>query len=115
MDELAFCKEEITYFEHRLEGMIADITARDLLADIEHFQNQFIREREVIDELIHEIKIRQQEVAHMAQSEKELDHDYQMKRHVKLGDRVIRFNELYGDLKISFNRFSVKWLERKLN
>lgn len=114
LDELDFCKEEIAYFEHRLEQMVQTINDRSLLSIVEHFQNQFIREREVIDGLNRDVKKEAQELAMRAQSTAFAEEDFQVQRHVALGDQMIRFNELYADLKRSFNRFSVRWMENKV-
>ncbi|MCB0786643.1 MAG: hypothetical protein KDC02_20845, partial [Flavobacteriales bacterium] len=51
LNNLRFYKDEIAIFEHRLEDVVTRNTDREFLAQVEHFQNQYIREKEVIDEL----------------------------------------------------------------
>jgi hypothetical protein len=55
--ELNFYKEEIRIFESYLENVVNRNTAIEARAQVEHFQNQFIREKEVIDELKHKLNI----------------------------------------------------------
>ena len=56
LNALRFYKEDIGILEHRLEDIVRRNTKNEVMAELEHFQNQFIREREVIDELRHDIK-----------------------------------------------------------
>ena len=56
LNKLAFCKEEISILEHRMEEIAKRNTGYEVMAELEHFQNQYIRQREVIDELRHELK-----------------------------------------------------------
>ncbi|MBO6518229.1 MAG: hypothetical protein JJ975_16960, partial [Bacteroidia bacterium] len=52
---LGFYRDEIETFKHRLEEIIVRNTKTEVTAQVEHFQNQFIRQNEVIDELLHDI------------------------------------------------------------
>ena len=55
LNNLKFCKEEITIFS-TASKLVQRNTGKELLAELEHFQNQYIREKEVMDELRHDIK-----------------------------------------------------------
>ena len=50
-----FVKEEIETFKNRLSEVVSKNRSVEVLAPAEHFQNQFIRHKEVIDELLHDI------------------------------------------------------------
>ena len=52
---LDFYADELKTFTSRLEEVVMRNTKREVRAQIEHFQNQFIREKEVIDILKHDI------------------------------------------------------------
>jgi hypothetical protein len=67
---------------------------------VEHFQNRFLREAEVIDELAHAIK----------QHEKRLLHgtaDGHEALHAELADRMGTYERLYGELKTEFRSWLV--------
>ena len=55
LSTLEFAKDEIKTFNNRLSDIVMANTKKEILAQVEHFQNQFIRHNEVIDELKHEV------------------------------------------------------------
>jgi hypothetical protein len=110
LNALAFYKDEIGIFERRLGEVATRNTATEVLAKLEHFQNRYIREREVIDELRHDI------AAHEKGLEKEakehpvaLDHRY-FADHSELRDRMVTFEKLYHELKAEFHRWVAQWM-----
>lgn len=110
VNSLKFYKDEISIFEHRLEDIVRRNTKPEVMAELEHFQNQFIREKEVIDELRHDIKKSENEV------EKEhkdnpvaIEHRW-FRDHTDLRDRFETFERLYAELKTEYRR----WLAQRL-
>ena len=61
--ELNYCKEEIRLFENNLEELTVRQTAIRIRAKVEQYQNQFIRQKEVIDELEHKLNISEKQLA----------------------------------------------------
>ena len=57
--ELEFFQDEIRIFEHRLEEIAARWTEPDVMIQLERFQNQYIREKDVIDKLLNDITRRE--------------------------------------------------------
>ena len=105
LNTLRFCKDEIGIFEKRLEDIAKRNTGRDVMAELEHFQNQYIREREVIDELRHDIKQHENYLQQYA-SEHPVAIDHVLfKDHAGLRDRVNTFEKLYHELKAEFMRW----------
>lgn len=108
LNALQFYKEDITILEHRLEDIARRNTKQEVLAELEHFQNQFIREREVIDELRHDIKQEENVL------EKEMkDHPVAIEHrfftdHTDLRERFLIFEKLYRELKQEFQQWLVK-------
>lgn len=107
LNALAFYKEDIVILEHRLEDIVRRNTKQEVMAQVEHFQNQLIREREVIDELRHDVK---QEENVLEKEAKEhpvaIDHRY-FRDHSELRDRFDTFEKLYRELKQEFQRWLV--------
>lgn len=109
-NELRFCKEEIAIFEARLGELVTKNTNKDMLAELEHFQNQFIRQNELIDELAHEIKLADAELAKFAQDHTTATDRIHMQDHPELREKMDMFRKRYADLKADFQRFSAKWM-----
>ncbi|NND31180.1 MAG: hypothetical protein HKN76_01225 [Saprospiraceae bacterium] len=101
--ELNFFNDELKLFENQLEQLIGR-SEKSSLPRFEHFQNSFLRQHEVIDELLHDIKIIDRELISVRDG-----------RQIKLVDKVqdydtlrVRmetFVELYAELKSEFVEF----------
>ncbi len=114
-EELEFARDEISIFENELGKVVSHLKDKEMLAKVEHFQNQFIREKEVIDELLHDIKEHEKEMAEHAKNGEMKDDAFHAKIHQLLSERMLRFNELYNELKRSYRKFMLKWLHETLN
>lgn len=107
---LKFYKDEIGMFETYLGEVAVKNTSKDCLADVEHFQNQFIRQKEVIDEFVHDIKIKEESLAKYAQENPvAIDHKY-FEPEPAMTDRYQTFEHIYHDLKEEYRRFLAKWM-----
>lgn len=56
--ELEFYKTEIPIFKKRLEEIVTRNTATDILTQVEHFENRFRIMRLHCDELLHDLKLK---------------------------------------------------------
>jgi len=97
-------RKEIRDMRSRLEQLAHKKTDPEMLVHVEHFQNQFICQLEVADELFHDLK----------QSAKKLSnngvltivHDDRPVDDVDtLYDRMETFKKIYGELKNEFDQF----------
>jgi hypothetical protein len=110
LNTLQFRKEETAILERRMEEIVRRNNQPDVMAELEHFQNQFIRQHEVIDELRHDVK------AHENELEKEaMDHPVAIDHrhfadHDGLRDRMEIFEKIYMELKNEFYRWASKWM-----
>lgn len=111
IDELNFCKEEIAIFENQLTNSISRITDSFALAQVEHFQNQFIREKEVIDELKHKLHISEKQLAGFVKDLSGMGlESIRMDNHSKLRDDMHIFRKIYSSLKDEFRRFESEFV-----
>ncbi len=94
--ELMFWKDEIPTFENRLEEIVARYTSKDVLAKLEHFQNQLILHKDAIAILIKEIKKHEKELIQYAK-----DHPVAID-HVKFDDH----SDLRGDMDTQRSMYS---------
>lgn len=61
--EIKFQDEELDFFEDQLESIALRNLGKDIMRQLEGFQNKIIREKEVMGELRHKIRIKKREVA----------------------------------------------------
>ena len=109
LNELKFYKDEIKIFNHRLEDIVSHESKREAMQHLEHFQNQFIRQEEVIDVLKHEVKQHENVLEKVASSGDDLD-DSNLEQQNDLRDQVKQFKKIYYELKNEFMTFLTQWM-----
>lgn len=97
LDQVKF---EFKDLQIRLERALPHLHSKPLLARVEQFQNRFIRQREVVDELRHEIKQHENHLEKMDQPAHLL-----LLEHVGLRDQFSRFYDLFIELERDFDEF----------
>lgn len=103
--ELDFCADELQTFNNRLAELVIKNTKIEVTAQIEHFQNQFIRQKEVIDILKHDINEDEKRLVNSAkQNNVATDHRH-IEENSALTNRMTMFTKIYGELKNEFTRF----------
>jgi hypothetical protein len=109
--ELVFYKEEIKIFEDHLATLLEKNTRYDVPAQIEHFQNQFILQKEVIDFLKHDLHVSERQLAKFVY---DMSGDgiegIKMDNHGKLRERMMTFRKIYREIKNDFRRFEIQWM-----
>jgi len=105
LNTLRFCKDETIIFNKRMEEIARRNTGREVLAELEHFQNRYIRENEVIDELRHDIKQHENHLEKFAMEHPVASDHVLFTDHQDLRDRVQTFEKLYHELKGEFMRW----------
>jgi hypothetical protein len=108
LSTLAFAKDEIKTFNNRLSEIVTANTKQEILAQVEHFQNQFIRHNEVIDELKHEVHECEMRIAKIAESNNVATDHRKVDDHVDLRDQMETFTHIFSELKNEFKLFLEK-------
>ena len=108
--ELSSIKQEIRHFEKHLENMSAKNLPKDLLAQLEHFQNSFICQKEVIDKLRHDLPDSRHKVENIYNSRHDRSSQDGLRAHDLLSDRMDMFRRIYGEVKEHFSRFESDWM-----
>lgn len=106
--ELVFYKEELKTFQVRLEEVVRRNNHHDILAEVEHFQNQFIRQNEVIDELKHEFKQYDGDVVRNVLNANGSGDQAAVQMPPELLDQHDTFIKLYAEMKSDFEKFLSK-------
>ena len=107
---LNFSKDELITFNHRLEEIAKANTVQDVMMQVEKFQNHFIRQREVLDELMHEIGEHEHEIVKMAEENNVATDHRKADDHGELREKVETFQKLYSELKSEYMAFLGKAL-----
>ncbi|TLP81748.1 hypothetical protein [Maribacter sp. ACAM166] len=108
--ELAFWEDELKSFKNRLAELVKRWTDKNVLAQLEHYQNEFILHGEVIDTLQHEINVHETDMAeHSKKNEDVIDRNF-AKQHLEFRHKMEKQREIYADLKKDFFRFLSKYM-----
>ncbi|MBU3663372.1 MAG: hypothetical protein FGM41_09285 [Bacteroidetes bacterium] len=97
---LAQSKVQLVDLETRLALSLGQLAHTKMLAQVESFQNRLIKQREVVDELRHEIKQHENHLERMDQPSHLL-----LLTHVSLREEMVRFYDLYLELQRDFDEF----------
>lgn len=108
--ELAFWEDELKSFNHRLEELVQRWTKREVLKELEHFQNEFDLHAGVIEQLYeaieaHETRIAAQEKTGRASVDTQL-----FQSHLKVREKMEGQRQIYADLKKGFFLFLTKYM-----
>ena len=109
--ELIFYKEEIRIFEDHLTAILKRNNKNGVPAQVEHFQNKFILQKEVIDFLKHDLQVSERQLAGFVyeMSGDGID-NIKMDNHGSLRERMTTFRKIYKDIKNEFRRFEMHWM-----
>jgi len=110
LKRLDFYKEEITILKERLDEVTKKNNASDFLKDVEHFQNQFIVQRNNIDELAHSIKKNEQGLVKEVNSNPVAVDHRKVENHLAEEDIIGYFEKNFAELRGEYNRFLSKWM-----
>jgi hypothetical protein len=110
LKRLAFYKEEIVILKERLDEVTTKNNALDFLKDVEHFQNQFIVQRNNIDELGHSIKMNEQRLVNEVNSNPVAVDRRKVENHVTEEDFIGYFEKNFAELRTEYNKFLSKWM-----
>ena len=105
---LNLAKDEIKTFENRLEGIVSTNSKGDVLAPLEHFQNSFIRQKEVIDVLMSKIRHQEHEITELAKANNVATDHRKTDDHGELRDQMDTFSKLFSELKAELTAYLLK-------
>ena len=107
VNELNFFADELKIYEHQLEELVKKANKKEAMQELEQFQNQFIRQKEVLDALQHDIHIHEQKLSEAVQEQQKLPLDPEY--HNFLKEQMESFRSIYAELKKRFYLFLNKW------
>ena len=108
-NELNFYKKELGIFESRLVEMLNRKPTRELLRELEQYQNQFIRQKEVVDNVNHKIHLYDDELKGIpAEIMLTLDSN-EITQHKELESDIKITRKLYFELRDRFSGYLEKF------
>jgi len=110
MKDLQFFDEEIKVMKKRLEEIASKNTAKNVLATIEHFQNQLIVQKDNIDKLKHEVNLSEDLVKEEIKKNKVAVDHREINDHSALRKDMTTFEKTFKDFKTELNLFLIKWM-----
>lgn len=108
--ELFFWEDELKSFTNRLDELVKRWTDKDVLAQLEHYQNSFIRHDEVIDELQHQINVHETNMSQLDLKHEDALNTSLVKDHIEFRNKMETQRHIYNELKKDFYRFLSKFM-----
>jgi len=110
LEKIDFYKGELNILQDRLLEVASKNTGAQSSAEVEHFQNQFILQKNNSDELAHKIR----EYTHHAfedlkHHEGHVDSALMVQRK-QLGEAVEEHEKILNELRHEFNQFLTRWM-----
>ena len=105
-----FYKEDIIILQKRLTEVSFKNTSKEAMAGVEHFQNQFLIQRNNLDELRHYINEHIQHFVKDAQVHGDNLESQTIDEHLQRKDEFLSLEKIMADLRHEFNDFLSKWM-----
>lgn len=110
LNKLDFYKDDLPVLRKRLEEVAAKNTASDVMKMVEHFQNQFIIQRNELDEFRHVIKEHENHLqAAINQNETAINRQ-SLSDHPEMRERMDRYEKLFQEFRMDLLRFVSKYM-----
>lgn len=108
--KLSFYKDEIAVLKGRLEEVTTKNNSPEVLAQVEHFQNQLIIQRNNVDEILHAVKMNEESLMKEINTNPTAVDHRKVEYHAKEKDLVESFEKVFNELRAEFNSFAAKWM-----
>jgi len=108
--ELLFWKDELNSFKNRLDELVNRWTNKDVLIQLEHYQNQFIIHENKIIELRQIIDAHEINIAENSKKDKDILNMELVKKHIECRNHLETERHMYNELKKDFFRFLSKYM-----
>ena len=105
-----FYRDELEIMESRLTEIAKKNTAFEARQGVEHFQNQFIVQRNNIDELKHEVNIYVGKLNADAKQHGGRMESTMIEEHASLHEKYEDFERVMNILRHEFNEYLSKWM-----
>ncbi len=108
--ELTFWEDELKSFNNRLNELINRWTNREVIVQLEHYQNEFILHGKVIDQLQEAIEKHEIRIAGQTQVGQDALDTVMTKKHLEFRNKMETQRQIYANLKKAFFHFLSKYM-----
>lgn len=105
MAQLNLFIDELKSFEGTLGEVAVKNSSADKRKQVEHFQNQFILQKEKLDELRHDVQAAEGEISRQVMSNPVAWQHQSKESEAVLRDRMQSFDRLFSELKQEYRQF----------
>lgn len=105
-NEMKFYRNELEIFDHRLEQDVVRLSEKEALRKLEHFQNQFIRQNEVLDILNKRVRQNRKSITRNSVEGEIKENNDAITEYNSLREEFETFEKIYADLKRDFLNFN---------
>ncbi|HMU45931.1 MAG TPA: hypothetical protein PKC72_06150 [Chitinophagaceae bacterium] len=109
LKSIDFYKDDLITMEDRLLEIVKKNNSKEAMAGIEHFQNQFILQRNNMHDLMHAIHEHDHRIASEAKEHAGKVETILASEHDNLKDQFESFEKIFNELRHEFNLFLSKW------
>jgi transketolase len=106
--ELKFFKDEIPVLRKRLDEVVSKNTSSDVLKDVEHFENKFKILSTHIDELLHDVNVKTDELTSQAATQAKYINVKMFDADTVLEDLMLTTSKDFHETKNSYYKFLSK-------
>lgn len=106
--ELKFFKDEIPVLRKRLDEVVSKNTSEDILKDVEHFENKFKILSTHIDELLHDVNVKTDELTSQAATQTKYINVKMFDADTVLEDLMLSTSKDFHETKNSYYKFLSK-------
>ncbi len=110
LSEAKFYADELKIYQKRLEEVSAKNSSSEVKMQVEHFQNQFIIQKEQLDILSHDAKEHEEWLTNFAKENPVAIDHHLFADHEAMLEKISTFKQIYSGLKTEFNRFLATWM-----
>ena len=108
--ELFFWEDELRSFKIRLGELVNRSTDKNMLAQLEHYQNQFMIHENKINELQDDINVHETNIASYSKKGENVLDTILVKKHIEFRNHIETQRHIYSDLKKEFFHFLSKYM-----
>jgi len=108
--ELAFWNDELKSFTNRLSELVTYWTDKNVLAQLEHYQNEFFLHKGVINDLQEIIDEHETRIAAQTNTGRDALDTQMTKKHIEFRNRIETQRHIYAELKREFFLFLEKYM-----
>lgn len=110
MRSLIFYKEEINVLQQRLDEVASKNSSFEVRQGIEHFQNQFVLQKNNIDELKHKVNLFYEKLSKDTHLHSGRINDVRIEEQNKLQEEFLILEKVIKEMKQEFIQFLKKWM-----